>query len=97
MLQKLYEEIDSVIEVLEQAHPATETYEQVLSILERLYSLVKSAETKKEEPARINKLMEALKNQALVSTLGNLAIALMILHYEKFDVVTTKAWSLIRK
>ena len=80
---KLEDEIKEVLSILREYDPASEEYAVVLDKLERLYGL------KDEE----SKLLINLDNLIVVG--GNLLGIILILNYEKLNIVTSKALSLI--
>ena len=80
---KLEDEIKEVLSILWEYDPASEEYAVVLDKLERLYGL------KDEE----SKLLINLDNLIVVG--GNLLGIILILNYEKLNIVTSKALSLI--
>lgn len=85
------EEFDRLLTKLHSLEPGSKEYQ---SILEQLNTLVRiDSYIYKEEESKASKL---LSNPALVGVLGNLAMTLLVLNYERLGVVTSRAFSFIR-
>jgi hypothetical protein len=86
---------ESLSEQLNSLEPSSKEYEQVLGRLEtfvrlRLDLVVNNL---KPTPSVVERI---LANPALVGVLGNLALTLLILNYERTEVITSRAFSFIR-
>jgi DNA-directed RNA polymerase subunit F len=81
----LNEPIEQILEEMRQFSPETPEYREAVNHLERLMKL------KNESSRRVSPDMMAL-------LIGNFAITMAVLKYERFDVITTKAQNfLLRK
>lgn len=83
---KLDEEIDYIVTCLRNTNPATEGYQSLLDELERL-NKVRDAQ----------KAYTKVKAETLVKEGVFLAGLLVVLHYEKFDVIASKAFNQITR
>lgn len=81
----LQKEIDRVIELMSEKHPALNEYEDLMATLTKLYAL---KETNSKN--RVSK-------DTLAIVAGNLAGILMIVGHEKAHVVTSKALNFVLK
>lgn len=84
---KLEKEIDAITIYLEQIDPTDDAYKEVSENLERLYKLQSLKEDKKQR----------IDPNTVITVLGSLAGILLILKYEKVDVLTSKAIGFVLK
>lgn len=84
--------IPDAINHLARQEPGTKEYEQALKSYNTLIMIEK---TKKEiqDPSR---LQSVLDNSALVGVFGNLAVAMLMLNFERLDIITSSVRSMIR-
>jgi hypothetical protein len=80
---KVKKEIDNLMDRLSNMEPDSEGYSQVLDRVERL------------EEIRMKK--SPIKLDLLVPALTNIVGILLVLNYEKLDVVASKAFGLIKR
>jgi prefoldin subunit 5 len=83
---KLDEEIERVLQEMETLSPESDEYNALLKQLERLTKL-----RKKERPQR------RLNPDTLVMVGGNILVALVIVAYEQYHPMTSKAQAFIGK
>lgn len=83
--EQLDEEIQTVISNLAFIHPKDEDYETVAANLERLYTI------------RGLKTKNRVSPDTIAIIAANLLGIGLILHYEKLDVISTKAMSFVMK
>lgn len=81
------EEVARVFVHLMTLEAGTEEYTKTLEELNVLVHISNSTESKWDK---------ILKNPALIGTIGNLVLALLILNYERLDIITSRAFSFIR-
>ncbi len=81
--EKLEKEIKAILSILEEYDPGTEEYAIILDKLERLYEL-------KKEESKI-----PINLDSLIVVCGNLLGIVLILNYERLNVITSKAVSLL--
>lgn len=80
-----------LINYLAKQKPGTNEYDKALEQLKNLTHIQK--EMKELNPS---KLGQFFSNPALVGIVGNFAIALLMLNYEKTDIITSSVRSMIR-
>lgn len=84
---RLDDAINELFDVLQRLEPDTPEYDKVSNQLEKLYQIQANVKTGKDR----------LSKDTLAMVIGNLAGILLIVNYERLDVITTKAFSLILK
>lgn len=93
--QYIIEQTESLSEHLDTLDPKTDEYAKVLGRLETFVRLRLdiAVDNLKPRPSVVEKI---LSNPALIGVLGNLAITLLILNYERADIVTSRAFNFVR-
>jgi hypothetical protein len=83
--------IPDLINHLAQQPLGSKEYDSALKQLRELVHIQKELNDK--PPSKVKQLLE---NSALIGVLGNFAIALLMLNYEKTDIITSSVRSMIR-
>ena len=84
--------IPEAINHLAKQEPGTKEYENALAAYNTLVSIEKTI-IELEGPSGIHKL---LSNGPLLGLVGNLAVSLLMLNFERMDVITSSVRSMIR-
>lgn len=88
---ELEKEIDTIIKSLRDMDEETDEYKETVSILDKLVGLDdKIKKSKKDNKNKVSK-------DTIAVVVGNLAGILLILNFEKANVITSKALSFIIK
>lgn len=85
-------DIYPLVKKLSEAKPGTDEYDKLLKQLNQLVYIRKELRNL-EKPSRVKEL---LNNSALIGVAGNLLVALLMLNFEKADIITSSVRSLIR-
>lgn len=86
-------ELERLLVELRSAKAGTDEYKEVL---EQINSLVHIDDKLHEKEVIESRLDKVLSNPALLGLIGNLSLALLILNFERANIVTTRALSFIR-
>ncbi len=86
-------EIERLLVELKSAKPGNDEYKE---ILEQVNNLIHIDDKLHEKEVKESRLDKVLANPALLGLIGNLSLALLILNFERANIVTTRALSLIR-
>ena len=93
--QYVIEQTDSLSAYLDTLDPKTDEYAQVLRRFETFVRLRLDLAVNNLKP-KPSALERVLTNSALVGVLGNLMITLLILNYERAEIVTSRAFNFVR-
>ena len=85
------EQFDRLLLTLNTLEPGSDEYQKVLDQINTFVHIDERLHP--QEPSRLDKI---LANPALLGLFGNLTLGVLILNYEKLDIITSRAFNLIR-
>ncbi len=91
-MEPVWKEYTRLQKHLEKLEPGTDEYSKTLKQFNDLVYIVKQFPLHAAE-SRLDKFMN---NSALIGLVGNLAITLLILNYERAEIVTSRVFSFVR-
>ena len=95
MLESTWKELTRLSEFITTVPPGTEDYDRVLREIRDLL-LIQNLVSPDYRGTHESKIEKVLNNPAIIGVLGNLAVAVLILNYEKVGIVTSRAFAFIR-
>jgi len=100
-MEQIYKTVnDSLDEALQRAIQFLEepnhTFDERKEALDHLFYIMNQKFDLADKPKRPSIIKEIVSNPALLGVIGNLAGILLILNYERMNVVTSRAFSFIK-
>jgi hypothetical protein len=93
MMNTTWKELNRLAAHIATVEPGTDEYDRVLKNYNDIIHIQNSILGRKEFDSRMDVL---LKNPALLGVIGNLAIAVLVLNFERLGIITSRAFNFIR-
>lgn len=97
MLTTLWRELHRLDETIEKEKPGTDEYERLLHEIKEITMIENSILERPEfKDWNVSRLDKFLRNSPLLGAVATVGITVLTLHYERLDVITSRAFGFIR-
>lgn len=97
MLTTVWRELHRLDEMIEKQKPGTDEYDRLVKEINQLTHIENTILERAEfENWKVSRLDKLLKNAPLIGAVSTGVVAVLTLNYERLDVVTSRAYGLIR-
>ncbi len=97
MLHTLWRELARLDEMIEKEKPGTDEYDRLVKEINQLTHIENVILERPEfKDWNVSKLDKLLNNAPLIGAIGTGVVAVLTLNYERLDIVTSRAYGLIR-
>ncbi len=93
MLNDVWRESGRLMKHIETVKPGTDEYDKVLR---EIMDLIHIQDTVMKRPEWESRISKFVNNQALVGGVFTIGTTLLVLHYERLEIITSRAFSWIR-